>query len=151
MFKTRKPWLPQKSNVFEDDDFEGDNEKVSFYTGLPTFDILKKPQSFMSPRVTRSSLQLSKFQEFVLVLIKLHLSVPHQDLGYCLNVSRTVVYKNYCQLVDCIGCVIILINFPGQVSLQLLIMIMDFDLQTFVDTNAVILFCTIALCGGTSI
>ena len=61
MFKTQKPWLPHKPNVFEDDYFEGDNEKVRFYTGLPTLDILKKTWSFVSPRVTRRSLQLSKF------------------------------------------------------------------------------------------
>ena len=36
--------------------------------------------SFVSPHVNRRSLSLSKFQEFVLVLIKLRLAVPHQDL-----------------------------------------------------------------------
>lgn len=67
MFRTQKPWLPQKSNVFEEDYFEGDQEKVRFYTGLPSLEILKKTFSFVSPRVTRRSLLLSKFQELVLL------------------------------------------------------------------------------------
>ena len=39
MFRTQKTWLPQKSTVFEKDYFEGDNEKVRFYTGLPSLEI----------------------------------------------------------------------------------------------------------------
>lgn len=93
MFRTQKPWLPEKSTVFEEDYFEGDNEKVRFYTGLPSLEILKKTFSFVSPRVTRHPLLLSKFQEFVLVLIKLRLGVPHQDLAYRFNVSRAVVSR----------------------------------------------------------
>ena len=71
MFRIQKPWLPQKSNVFEEDYFEGDNKKVRFYTGLQSLETLKKTFSFVSSHVIRRSLLLSKFQEFVLVLIKL--------------------------------------------------------------------------------
>ena len=66
---------------------------MRFYTGLPSLEILKKTLSFVSPRVTRRSLLLSKFQEFVLVVIQLRLGVPHQDLGYRFNASRTVVSR----------------------------------------------------------
>ena len=34
MFETPKPWLPEKSTVFEQDFFEGDDVNVRFYTGL---------------------------------------------------------------------------------------------------------------------
>ncbi|PFX31972.1 Membrane metallo-endopeptidase-like 1 [Stylophora pistillata] len=93
MFRTQKTWLPQKSTAFEEDYFEGDNEKVRFYAGLPSLEILKKIFSFLSPRVTRRPLLLSKLHEFVLVLIKLRLRVPSQDLAYRFNVSRTVVSR----------------------------------------------------------
>lgn len=93
MFRTQKPWLPQKSNVFEEDYFEGANEKVRFYTGLPSLEPLKKTFSFVSSRVSRPSLLLSNFQEFVLVLLKLRHGVPHQDLAYRFNVTRTVVSR----------------------------------------------------------
>ena len=66
---------------------------MSFYTGLPSLEILKKTFSFVSPRVIRCPLLLSKCREFVLVLIKLRLGVPHQDLAYRFNVSRAVVSR----------------------------------------------------------
>lgn len=78
MFRTQKPWLPEKSTVFEENYFKGDNEKVRFYTGLPSLEILKKTFSFVSPHVTRRPLLLSKF---------------HQDLAYRFNVCRAVVSR----------------------------------------------------------
>ena len=80
MFRTPKPWMPEKSTVFEQEFFKGDDGKVRFYTGLPSREVLMKTFSFLSPHVNRHSLPLSKFQEFVLVLIKLRLAIPHQDL-----------------------------------------------------------------------
>ena len=80
MFRTPNPWMPEKSTVFEQEFFKGDDGKVRFYTGIPSRELLMKTFSFVSPHVNRHSLPLSKFQEFVLVLIKLRLAVPHQDL-----------------------------------------------------------------------
>ena len=80
MFRTPKPWMPEKSTVFEQEFFKGDDGKVRFYNGIPSREVLMKTFSFVSPHVNRHSLPLSKFQEFVLVLIKLRLAVPHQDL-----------------------------------------------------------------------
>ena len=71
MFCTQKPWMPEKSEVFTEQYFEGDGEKVRFCTGLLSFEVLKKTFFFISPRVNRHALLLTKFQEFVLVLIKL--------------------------------------------------------------------------------
>ena len=80
MFRKPKPWMPEKSTVFKQEFFEGDDGKVCFYAGLPSREVLMETFSFVSPHVNRHSLSLSKFQEFVLVLIKLRLAVPHQDL-----------------------------------------------------------------------
>ena len=66
---------------------------MRFYTRLPSLEILKKIFFFVSPHVTRRSLLLSKFQEFILVLIKLRLGVPHQDLAYHFNISRAVILR----------------------------------------------------------
>lgn len=46
-----------------------------------------KGTSFVEPHVDRHPVSLSKFQEFALVLVKLRLAVPHQDLAYCLGIS----------------------------------------------------------------
>lgn len=93
MFRSTKSWLPEKSTVFEEDYFEGDDEKVRFYTGLPSWEVLKKTFTFVSPHVNRRSARLSKFQEFILVVIKLRLNVPHQDIAYRFNVSRPVISR----------------------------------------------------------
>ena len=40
MFRSTKSWLPEQSAVFEEDYFKGDDEKVRFYTGLPSWEVL---------------------------------------------------------------------------------------------------------------
>ena len=119
MFRTSKPWMPEKSTIFDEEYFKGDDEKVRFYTGLPSAEVLKKTFSFVSPRVSRRALLLSKFQEFVLVLIKLRLCVPHLDLAYRFNVSRTVVSRIIvCWLTVMDVCLSPLIVWPSREQLQ---------------------------------
>jgi len=67
---------------------------VLFYTGLPTYAILKIVFNFISPFVERKPTVLSIFQEFILVLIKLRLNVPMQDLSYRFFVSVSTVSRN---------------------------------------------------------
>ena len=52
-----------------------------------------KTFAFVEPYVNRRSLYLNKFQEFIMVLIKLRLNVPQQDIAYRFNVSRSVVSR----------------------------------------------------------
>ena len=81
------------NNAFSMEYFCQDDGKVRFYTGLPSYDVLKATYEFVSPRVTRNSLSTTKFQGFILVLIKLRLNVPHQDLAYRFNISLTTVSR----------------------------------------------------------
>ena len=85
----------EQGRVYDEDYFSGDDDKVKFYTGLPTFQILKKTFDFIAPHSTRRSPQtaLNKFQEFIMVLIKLRLNVSHQDLAYRFSVSRFLVSR----------------------------------------------------------
>ena len=78
---------------FTEDYFAGDDEKVKFYTGLPSFDILKTTFEFIKPFVTRRCLTLTLFQEFILVLMKLRLDVPFQDLAYRFDISLSTVSR----------------------------------------------------------
>ena len=64
------------------------DQKVRFCISLISID---ESTSFHYPTYEQRSLLLGAFQEFVLVLIKLRLVVPHQDLAYRFNVSRTAV------------------------------------------------------------
>lgn len=69
-------------------DFFDSDDKVLFYTGLPSREILMVVLEHVSPFVTRKTLSLDRFQEFVMVLMKLRLNVPLQDLAYRFKVSQ---------------------------------------------------------------
>ena len=76
-----------------DRDFFQTDDKVRFYTGLPSFEILMVAFEHVSPHVTRKTQSLSRFQEFVMVLMKLRLNVPLQDLAYRFMVSVPTVSR----------------------------------------------------------
>ena len=72
--------------------FEAD-ERVRFYTGLPSYEILNVMLQHVAPHVNRRTQTLNKFQEFVMVLMKQRLSVPFQDLAYRFAVSIATVSR----------------------------------------------------------
>ena len=76
--------------------FEGNDKNVLYMTGLPNyvtlirlFDIIQPhlPEGFMS--------SLSTFHKFFLVLMKLRLSTPVQDLAYPFGVSKSTVSRTF--------------------------------------------------------
>ena len=69
------------------------SEKVRFYTGLPSYDVLLIVFQHVAPHVPRRAKVLDSFQEFVMVLIKLRLNVPFQDLAYRFNISLSSVSR----------------------------------------------------------
>ena len=78
---------------FTEEYFADHDDRVRFYTGLPGFDVLKATFSFTSPFFTRRSKSLSLFQEFIMVIRKLRLNVPLQDLAYRFGVSLSTVSR----------------------------------------------------------
>ena len=88
-------YLVPKSSTHQAPDrefFKGD-EKVRFYTGLPSYEVLLVTFEHVAPYVTRRTQSLDRFQEFVLVLMKLRLNVPLQDLAYRFNISLTTASR----------------------------------------------------------
>ena len=83
------------SKPFDKEYFRNDDDKVSFYTGLPAFDTLELVYNFISPHIIRRTQSLSLFQEMVMVLIKLRLDVPFQDLAYRFGVSKSTVSRTF--------------------------------------------------------
>lgn len=69
------------------------DDKVQFYTGLPSYKILMVVLEHVSPFVARKTLSLDHFEEFVMVLMKLRLNIPLQDLAYCFKVSQPTVSR----------------------------------------------------------
>ena len=80
---------------FTEEYFVDNEDRVQFYTGLPGFYILKAAFGFVSPFVTRRIKTLTLFQEFVMVLMKLRLNVPLQDVDFRFNVSLLTVSRTF--------------------------------------------------------
>lgn len=89
---------------FNEDYFRNSDDKVKFYTGLPCYGVLNYVYELLAPSVSRRSQTLSKFQELVMVLMKLRLDVPLQDLAYRFGdisvptVSRT--FRTWLMVMD---------------------------------------------------
>ena len=90
LFNTNK-----KVTDFDKEYFRNSDDKVLFYTGLPSYEILNFVFELVSPFASCHSQTLSPFQEFVMVLIKLRLDVPFQDLAYRLNISVPTVSRTF--------------------------------------------------------
>ncbi|XP_046558967.1 uncharacterized protein LOC124268010 [Haliotis rubra] len=81
-----------KANLPED--FEDDNDKVKYYTGLPSFTILMALFNLLAPDMHENgNSSLNKFQKIILTLMRLRLNLPITDLSYRFGVSRTTVSK----------------------------------------------------------
>lgn len=81
-------------NEFSLESFKNDDEKVKFYTGLPCFNILIEVFEFVSAFISHNTLsKLSKFQKFIIFLIKLRLACPIVDLAYRFKVSKSLISK----------------------------------------------------------
>ena len=90
LFHTNK-----KVTDFDKEYFRNSDDKVLLYTGLPSYEILNFVFELVSPFASCHSQTLSPFQEFVMVLIKLRLDVPFQDLAYRLNISVPTVSRTF--------------------------------------------------------
>ena len=81
--------------------FQGNNEKTQFYTGIPTFSMLMQLFTLIAPHVVSTSTNaLCQFQEYLLVLIRLRLNVPLQDLAYRLKVSVSTASSVFNRWID---------------------------------------------------
>ena len=86
MFQTSRYQAPNR-------DFFDTEDKVRFYTGLPSMEVLMVVFEFVSPHVTRQTQSLDRFQEFIIVLMKLRLNAPLQDLAYRFVVSVSTISR----------------------------------------------------------
>ena len=88
-------YLFQRLNHYSppDIDFFDTDDKICFYTSLPTKEILITTLQHVAPHVPRRSTTLNNFQEFVLVLMKLRLNMPFQELAFRFGVNVTTISR----------------------------------------------------------
>ena len=84
----------EKSKIrFGAHSLKNDNKKTCFYTGLPSYEVFEGLfellQPLLSKDLSKSSCPL--FDELLLVLMKLRLGVPNDDLGYRFNITSAAV------------------------------------------------------------
>ena len=69
---------------------------MGFYTGLPNLKVLKAVFNCVSitlPSERSAQCKLSKFQKFIVVMLKLRINVPLVDLSYRFNVSTSTISR----------------------------------------------------------
>jgi len=80
---------------------QNDDKQVHFYTGLPSYSVfvglLDLLVGVMSKHLSHG---LSISNQFLLVLMKLRLAVPNQDLAYRFDVSPSRVSQLFHEWID---------------------------------------------------
>ena len=81
---------------------QGDNDQTRFYTGLPSFAVFASLSDLfsglISPGITGCG--LSNSDQLLLVLMKLRLAIPNQDLAYRFRIHVTKVSKIFHTWID---------------------------------------------------
>lgn len=79
---------------FTAESFKRDDEKVSFYTGLPGFVMLMVVFNMLEAHVQRSSQNsLGKFEGMMVFLMRLRLYLAVEDLAYMFLISASTVSR----------------------------------------------------------
>ena len=89
-----------KSSQISPEYFEGNDERVRYFTGLPSFLTLMAIFNFLEPFILRTAKNaLTDFQMLVLVLMRLRLNVPVQDLVYRFGISKSTVSQTFLSMI----------------------------------------------------
>ena len=81
--------------------FKFDDDKVRFYTGLQTYQILMLIFSFIEPYISVSARSaLTPFQQVIMTLMKLRLNLPVQDLAYRFGTSTSTISRVFTLVID---------------------------------------------------
>ena len=85
-----------KEASLNEDAFRENDEKVAFYTGLPTWHVLVTLFGFVSQCLQSSTrCVLSPFQQLLLTLMKLRLGLATQELSFRFGVSVATVSRTF--------------------------------------------------------
>ena len=88
-------FLTPQTRPFSEPTLQSD-EKVKFYSGLPNFKVLKAVFDHVAKATSNfndCNCKLTKFQEFMVVMLKLRLNCQLNDLGYRFDVSQATISR----------------------------------------------------------
>ncbi|XP_050697332.1 uncharacterized protein LOC126985881 isoform X2 [Eriocheir sinensis] len=93
--------LEEKRNKLSlaEEAFKGNDAKVKYFTGLPTFSVLMDTFSFISDHLEDQP-RLTKFQQYVLTLMRLKHNSSALDLSYRFDVYSPIVSKVFHNVLD---------------------------------------------------
>lgn len=99
--------------------FREDEERVTFYTGLPNMITLEAIFDLIHPRLQERK-SMTKFQQFILTLMKMRLNLLGKDLAYRFKISESVVSNVFRDTIDVMYVAMgFLIIWPGKEELKL--------------------------------
>ena len=103
-----------------EDSFRDNDDKTKIYTGIPEFSLLMHVLNLIAPHIKRNTQNaLSQFQEFLLVLIRLKLNSPLQDLAYRFNLAVPTAHRIFDRWIHVMSVRLkILIQWPEHEELQ---------------------------------
>ena len=77
-----------------EDSLSSDDQKVRFYTGLTSFAVLISVFNLVSSVYSHTNkIALSKFEEFIVIFMKLRLSLFDQNLAHQFGVSQPLISR----------------------------------------------------------
>ncbi|XP_041373742.1 uncharacterized protein LOC121386792 [Gigantopelta aegis] len=83
------------------EDFENDDDKVKYYTGLSSFVTLMALFDLLKTEITENKLSLlTRFQKFIITLMRLRLNLSITDLSYRFGVSNSTISKVFLATVN---------------------------------------------------
>ena len=94
--KLQKVYINLKSRTsYKSEVMMQDDKKVKYYTGLPSFSMLKAIYDFISTDAPTCMVdaKLDVFEQLMLVLMKLRLNLGDQDLAYRFGISQLTVSR----------------------------------------------------------
>ena len=88
-----------KLATYDEDCFRGNNDKVRFFTGLTNWDILTKLFQYVKPYLG-DHLSLTPFQQLMLTLMRLRLSISGVQLGYHFGIHPSTVSRIFASVIE---------------------------------------------------
>ena len=90
-----------QETLLDEESFRENDDKVLFYTGLTNWRILFVVFTFVQSHIAASRhTSLSPFQQLLLTLMRLRLSLSVQDLGYRFGIHKSTVCRIFSSILE---------------------------------------------------